>query len=82
LGIGGVVCSGQKIRFWEDIWVGTAPLAIQFREVYCICNEKTKVISEIWVDPELRLTFRRSFHERMMISWHEVEAVVEDLVLM
>jgi hypothetical protein len=22
-----------------------------------------------------------SFHERMMISWHEVEAVVEDLVL-
>jgi hypothetical protein len=22
-----------------------------------------------------------SFHERMMISWHEVEAVIEDLVL-
>jgi hypothetical protein len=39
------------------------------------------VISDIWVDGELRLTFRRTFDERMMVSWHEVEAVVEDLVL-
>jgi hypothetical protein len=64
-----VAGNGHKIRFWEDIWVGTAPLAIQFWELYCICNEKIKVVADTWVEGELRLTFRRIFDDRMMMSW-------------
>jgi hypothetical protein len=59
----GDVC---KIRFWENTWFGYAPLAVQFRDLYKICNEKTKTISEVWVDRELRLTFRRTFSEDML----------------
>jgi hypothetical protein len=52
---------GRKIHFWEDIWFGTASLAVQFWELYCICIEKTRTNSEILVDGEARLTFRRTF---------------------
>jgi hypothetical protein len=34
--------------------------------MYIICSEKTKTVAEVWVDGELRLTFRRAFSERML----------------
>jgi hypothetical protein len=63
---------GDKVRFWEDTWVGTAPLAVQFWELYCICNEKTKVVSEVLGEGEIRLSFRRTFSENMMQTWCEL----------
>jgi hypothetical protein len=57
---------GRKIKFWEDTWFGTAPLAVQFWDLYCICNEKTKTLAEVWVDRELRLSFRRTFSPSIM----------------
>jgi hypothetical protein len=29
----------KQIRFWEDTWFGTSPLAVQFWDMYCICHE-------------------------------------------
>jgi hypothetical protein len=40
---------GKKIRFWEETWFGTAPMTVQFWELYCICNEKTRTLAEVWV---------------------------------
>jgi hypothetical protein len=42
------------------------PLAVQFWDLYSICNKKTKNLSEIWVNGELRLSFRRTFSNEMM----------------
>jgi hypothetical protein len=28
-----------KVRFWEDIWLGSSSLAIQYWELYCIVQE-------------------------------------------
>jgi hypothetical protein len=52
---------GKRIRFWEDTWFGTAPLAMQFWNLYYICNEKTKTLAGVRVNRELRLSFRRTF---------------------
>jgi hypothetical protein len=41
------VGGGKQIHFWEDTWFGTAPLAVQFWELYCICNEKSRKIADI-----------------------------------
>jgi hypothetical protein len=41
-----VVGDGTKIRFWEDSWFGSVPLAVQFWELYCVCNEKTRTMAE------------------------------------
>jgi hypothetical protein len=55
--------------FWEYTWFGTAPLALQFWELYYICNEKAKKIADVWVKDELRVTFRRTFDKRMLQTW-------------
>jgi hypothetical protein len=36
------VRKGDKVRFWEDTWFGSAPLAVQFWGLYYLCNEKNK----------------------------------------
>jgi hypothetical protein len=42
------VGNGEKVRFWEDNWVGPASLAIQFWDIYSLINEQNKTISELW----------------------------------
>jgi hypothetical protein len=37
-----VVGNMLKIHFWEDTWFDTAPLAVQFWDLYRICNEKQR----------------------------------------
>jgi hypothetical protein len=54
-------------------------LVVQFWEMYNICNKKTKKIFDVWVDGELRLTFRMTFSIEMMQIWQELCAVVEDI---
>ena len=41
------VGNGERVRFWEDTWFGTSPLATQFWPVYPVCNEQTKTIKEV-----------------------------------
>jgi hypothetical protein len=53
------VGNGAKVRFWEDIWVGTSSLAIQFWDIYYIVNEQNKTVAELWDGVNLRCTFRR-----------------------
>jgi hypothetical protein len=36
--------NGKRIRFWEDLWLGS----IQFWELYCIVNKKCMIIVELW----------------------------------
>jgi hypothetical protein len=74
-----VVRSGVKIKFWEDTWFGFAPLAVQFWDLYYVCNEKTKTIAEIWVEGELRLSFRRTFTDQMIQCWDDPHVVVEQV---
>jgi hypothetical protein len=75
------VGKGDKIRFCEDTWVGTAPLAVQFWELYCICNEKTKFVSEVLGEGEIKLSFRRTLSENMMQTWCELLSVLEQVSL-
>jgi hypothetical protein len=35
---------------------------------------------EVWVDGELRLTFKRTFSDQMMHSWDDLLSVVENVV--
>jgi hypothetical protein len=33
------VGDGSKVRFGEDLWIGSSSLVIQYWEIYCIVNE-------------------------------------------
>jgi hypothetical protein len=58
--------NGQRIRFWEDLWVGSCSLAIQYWGLYSSVNEHGKSISEIWDGEVLRLSFRRTVDRALM----------------
>ena len=50
----------KKVRFWEDKWLGSSSLAIQFWNLYMIVNEKNCTVAELWYWENLKCSFRRS----------------------
>lgn len=76
-----IVGSGLKVRFWEDIWFGSSPLSVQFWDLYCICREQGKTVSQVLDGYMVKLTFRRSFSPALMNMWYELEAVASSVTL-
>jgi hypothetical protein len=62
----------QGLDFWEDLWLGSSSLAIQYWELYCIVNKQGKIIVELWDGVDLRWTFKRCVGPRLMFMWDEV----------
>jgi hypothetical protein len=81
MGIRWVVGNGEKIRFWEDQWLGNTSLAILFWPLYVINEQQGKSINEIWNGKELQLSFRRRVSERLMHMWEDLSSVGESIVL-
>lgn len=53
------VGNGKRIKFWEDVWVDSSSLAIQYWDLYCILNQQIATIAELWDGQNLKCTFRR-----------------------
>jgi hypothetical protein len=49
--------------------------------LYYICNEKVKTLAEVWVEKELRLTFRRNFSVNLGHMWEDLCSIVEQVEL-
>jgi hypothetical protein len=47
-------------------------------DIYCICNEQNKTISEVWDGTQLKLTFTRNFSDDMMLIRHELCQISSD----
>jgi hypothetical protein len=75
------VGDGKKIRFWEDNWLGSSSLAIQFWPLYKIVNEKGKSISDLWDGVDLKCTFRRTVSEDLYQAWLEVVELASTVTL-
>jgi hypothetical protein len=56
-------------------------LAIQYRNLYIINNEKGATISNVWDGVNLKLTFRRVLSTQVMELWNELCAIAESIVL-
>jgi len=52
---------GKKIRFWEDNWLGTSSIAIQYYRLYRLVNEHNITVCDAWDGVNLKCTFRRTF---------------------
>jgi hypothetical protein len=68
--------NGKRIRLWEDQWMGTCSLAIQFWEIYMIVNEKGISLRDAWDGFNLRFTFTRTVDRRLMNMWLELKQIV------
>lgn len=68
--------NGRKIRLWEDNWLGSSSLAIQFYPLYRIVNEKGKSLAELWDGVNLKCTFRRTVSQELYQCWLEIVELV------
>jgi hypothetical protein len=75
------VGDGSKIRFWEDLWIGSSSLVIQYWKIYCIVNEQNKIIVELWDGVNLKCTFRRCVDVRLYNLWEEVVNIASSIEL-
>jgi hypothetical protein len=81
MGVRWVVGNGEKVRFWEDQWLGNTSLAILFWPLYVINEQHGKSIKDIWNGEELQLSFRRNVSERLMLMWDELRSVGDSIAL-
>ena len=72
--------NGQRVRFWEDNWLGTSSLAIQFWRLYEIVNEKIGTVCDLWDGTNLKCTFRRTVNQSLMNEWLEVLELASTIV--
>jgi hypothetical protein len=70
---------GNKIRFWEDLWIGSTSLTIQYWELYCIVNEQNRSIAELWDGANLKCTFHRCVDRRLFLMWEELVSLVSTI---
>ena len=55
------VGNGNKILFWEDVWIQDKPLYQIFPRPYACCRDKSILVGDCWVDGEWDIKFRRAF---------------------
>jgi hypothetical protein len=63
---------GKKVKFWEDNWLVTSSLAIQFWDLYVTVNEKTGTVADLWDGQNVRCTFKRTVNENLGRIWLEI----------
>jgi hypothetical protein len=71
----------NKIKFWEDVWLGSSSLVIQYWEMYSIINEQNGTIAQLWDSENLMCTFRRRVDVRLFSPWKEVLSIASSIVL-
>jgi len=71
-GTNGVIGNGRRVRFWEDNWLGSSSLAIQYWKLYRHVNEKNSSVASLWDGVKLKCTFRRMGDVHMLELWEEV----------
>ena len=69
---------GTSVRFWEDNWLGDAPLAQQYPLLYNIVNRKQVSVQEVLGSSPLNITFRRTLTPNKWVLWlHLVERLMD-----
>jgi hypothetical protein len=63
------VGDGEGTRFWEDSWLGDAPLASQYPSLYAIVNYKNVTVANAIKEDSLNISFRRNLVGDWWLSW-------------
>jgi len=68
MGLRWKIGNDKKIKFWEDNWLRTSPLAIQCWIIYILVNGKSKTMANLWDEQILNAPL-----ENMLMNlWLEV----------
>ena len=60
---------GSEIRFWEDKWLGNAPLKDQYPALYNIVRHKSETLAKTMRTSPPNVTFRRDLTGPRLVAW-------------
>ena len=65
-----IIGNGENAQFWEDVWLGTSPLAEQYPSLYNIAQRKQVSVANVMSQtPPLNLRFRRALTGDKRVAW-------------
>jgi hypothetical protein len=54
------VKKGNKVSFWDDVWIGDTPLKIQFPDLYRFCDDPNVLVEDCYYEDETCPDSKRS----------------------
>ena len=66
------VSDGSQIRFWEDRWLGGAPLKEVYPSLYNIASRKQSIVAEVLRSVPINITFRRALVGNKLLDWQDL----------
>jgi hypothetical protein len=75
------VFKGDKIRFWQDLWIGNTPLNIQYSSLYEISNNQQDLVCDVWDGDDWSLSFRRNLHGVLIEDWMSLQQLLGEVQL-
>jgi hypothetical protein len=75
------VCDREGTRFWEESWLGVAPLASQYPNLYAIVNYKNVTMTNAIKEDGLNISFRRNLVGDRWLSWIDLVERLMDIHL-
>jgi hypothetical protein len=65
-----LIKDGSQIKFWEDSWLGNAPLREQYPALYNIVRYKSDTIAKVMATSPPDVTFRRDLLGPRLVAWN------------
>ena len=76
------VGNGEKVRFWEDTWLGDKPLSSQYPSLYRIAHRKEVTVASVLSPaPPINITFRRTLNGNRWNRWLQLLARLMEIHL-
>jgi hypothetical protein len=64
-----IVQDGTQTRFWEDLWIGDAPLKSRYPSLYNIVRKKNATVAQVFSTVPLNVSFRRALVGDNWVKW-------------
>ena len=59
---GFILGNGQRVRFWEDTWLGDMPLADRYPSLFNIARRRNVIVADVLANVPLNIEFRRTLN--------------------
>lgn len=72
------VNNGRNTIFWDDVWIGSVPLKLEFESLYLICDKPKCLVADCWAGDGWNIKFRRAFGETELKEWDRLMGSLEE----
>ena len=76
-----IIGDGGNTRFWEDWWIGSAPLCKKIPRLYNICFDKKKTVKEVFDNGLDNVQFRRTLLGDARELWGHIKEACRSVTL-